>query len=71
MGGRSRPARQKGRIYIDWDYLANFDVRQADFAIDYVKKHARDDKPFFMDVNFLHMHNPTNPAPHIGFRLLP
>ena len=25
----------------------------------------RSDKPFFMDVNFMKMHNPTNPAPAI------
>jgi arylsulfatase len=48
---------------ITYDYLANFDVRQADSAIEYIKKHARDDKPFFMDVNFMKMHNPTNAAP--------
>ena len=29
----------------------------------YIKQHAKDDKPFFMDVNFMKMHNPTNPAP--------
>ncbi|UGX89947.1 arylsulfatase [Bradyrhizobium barranii subsp. barranii] len=46
--------------YITYDYLANFDVRQADYAIDYIKKHAKDAKPFFMDVNFMKMHNPTN-----------
>jgi arylsulfatase A-like enzyme len=38
-------------------------VRQADYAIEYIKKHAKDDKPFFMDVNFMKMHNPTNAAP--------
>lgn len=48
---------------ITWDYLATFDVRQTDSAIDYIKKHANDDKPFFMDVNFMKMHNPNNPAP--------
>lgn len=48
---------------ITYDYLANFDVRQADSAIEYIKKHAKDDKPFFMDVNFMKMHNPTNAAP--------
>ena len=48
---------------ITWDYLATFDVRQADSAIDYIKKHAKDGKPFFMDVNFMKMHNPNNPAP--------
>ena len=43
--------------------LPTFDVRQADYAIEYIKKHAKDDKPFFMDVNFMKMHNPTNAAP--------
>jgi arylsulfatase len=38
-------------------------LRQADYAIEYIKKHAKDDKPFFMDVNFMKMHNPTNAAP--------
>jgi arylsulfatase len=60
-GVAGQPARQVG--YITMDYLATFDVRQADSAIDYIKKHAKDDKPFFMDVNFMKMHNPTNPAP--------
>jgi arylsulfatase A-like enzyme len=38
-------------------------VRQADNAIEYIRKHANDDKPFFMDINFMKMHNPNNPAP--------
>ena len=38
-------------------------MRQADSAVGYIKQHAKDDKPFFMDVNFMKMHNPTNPAP--------
>ena len=63
-GETGQPARKVH--YIDWDYLATFDVRQADFAIDYIKKHAKDDRPFFMDVNFMHMHNPTNPAPQFA-----
>ena len=48
---------------INWAALANFDVRQADYAVEYIKKHAKDGKPFFMDVNFMKMHNPNNPAP--------
>jgi arylsulfatase len=46
--------------YITYERLADFDVRQADYAIDYIKEHAKDSKPFFMDVNFMKMHNPTN-----------
>jgi arylsulfatase A-like enzyme len=47
---------------IDWDYLSEIDVNQTQSAVEYIKKHANDDKPFFMDVNFLKMHNPTNPS---------
>jgi arylsulfatase len=38
-------------------------VRQADSAIEYIRKHAKDDSPFFVNVNFMKMHNPNNPAP--------
>ena len=62
MGRRGRPTGEES-AYITYDYLATFDVRQADYAIEYIKKHAKDDKPFFMDVNFMKMHNPTNAAP--------
>jgi arylsulfatase A-like enzyme len=41
--------------------LAEFDMRQTDSAIEYIKKHAKDSKPFFMDVNFMKMHQPTSP----------
>jgi arylsulfatase len=60
-GVAGQPAKKVGEV--TWDYLATFDVRQADYAIDYIKKHAKDDKPFFLDVNFMKMHNPNNPAP--------
>ena len=48
---------------ISYDSLATFDIRQTDSAVDYIKEHAKSDKPFFMDVNFIKMHNPTNAAP--------
>jgi arylsulfatase A-like enzyme len=60
-GVAGQPA--KRGAYITYAYLANFDVQQADYAIEYIKKHAKDAKPFFMDVNFMKMHNPTNAAP--------
>ena len=63
-GVAGQPA--KRGAYITYDYLATFDVRQADYAIEYIKKHAKDDKPFFMDVNFMKMHNPTNAAPQFA-----
>jgi arylsulfatase A-like enzyme len=60
-GTAGKPAKKVALI--DWDYLATFDIRQADSAIAYIKQHAKDAKPFFMDVNFMKMHNPNNPAP--------
>jgi arylsulfatase A-like enzyme len=48
---------------ITYDSLSTFDIRQTDNAVGYVKAHAKGDKPFFMDVNFIKMHNPTNAAP--------
>ena len=59
-GVAGQPAKKGADI--TWDYLAEFDVRQTDSAVEYIKKHAKDDKPFFMDVNFMKMHNPNNPA---------
>ena len=60
-GVAGKPA--KRGEYITYENLANFDVRQTDYAIDYIKKHAKDSNPFFLDVNFMKMHNPTNAAP--------
>ena len=48
---------------ITYDALATFDIRQTDSAVTYIKEHTKSGKPFFMDVNFIKMHNPTNPAP--------
>ena len=53
---------------IDYDSLATFDIKQTDSAVAYIKQHAKDDKPFFMDVNFIKMHNPTNAAPEFRGR---
>ena len=60
-GVAGQPARNVGKI--SYDSMATFDERQAYNAVDYIKSHANSDKPFFMDVNFLKMHNPTNAAP--------
>jgi arylsulfatase len=60
-GKAGQPAKMIGTI--SYDSLATFDERQTDSAIEYIKSHANGDKPFFMDVNFIKMHNPTNAAP--------
>jgi arylsulfatase A-like enzyme len=59
-GAAGQPAVKGARI--DYDYLREFDVRQTASAIAYIKEHAKDAKPFFMDVNFMKMHNPNIPA---------
>jgi arylsulfatase A-like enzyme len=48
---------------IDYEYMATMDERQADYAVEYIKAHAKSGKPFFMDINWIKMHNPTNAAP--------
>jgi arylsulfatase A-like enzyme len=58
-GVAGKPA-VKGDL-ITLDNLADFDVRQTDSAIAYIKEHAKSDKPFFMDINFMKMHQPTSP----------
>ena len=59
-GVAGKPATKVAEI--TYDYLSEFDVRQANSAIEYIKAHAGADKPFFMDVNFMKMHNPNHPA---------
>jgi arylsulfatase A-like enzyme len=65
-GTAGHPATKVGTI--TYDSLATFDIRQTDNAIAYIQQHARSGKPFFMDVNFIKMHNPTNAAPEFRGR---
>ena len=48
---------------ITYDSLATYDERMADNVVAYIKEHAKSGKPFFIDVNWIKMHNPTNAAP--------
>jgi arylsulfatase A-like enzyme len=59
-GTAGKPA-VKGEI-ITYDNLSEFDMRQTDSAVEYIKQHAKDSKPFFMSVNFMKMHQPNNPS---------
>ena len=68
-GMAGKPAVKVARI--DYDYLHEFDVRQANSAVDYIKAHASGDKPFFMDVNFMKMHNPNIPAKAVHGQIAP
>ena len=60
-GTAGKPA-VKGEL-ITLDNLDEFDMRQTESAIAYIKEHAKDDNPFFMDINFMKLHQPTRPAP--------
>jgi arylsulfatase len=60
-GVAGQPAKRVATI--NYDSLATFDERMADNAVAYVKAHSKSGKPFFMDINFIKMHNPTNAAP--------
>ena len=50
--------------HFGYDELATIDDRQAASAADYIKDHAKGDKPFFMYVAFMKCHNPNNPSPN-------
>ena len=43
--------------------METIDDDVADRAADYIKRHAKGDKPFFVWVNFAHMHLYTHPKP--------
>ena len=63
-GVAGQPATRVGTI--TYDSLATFDIRQTDSAVTYIQQHANGNQPFFMDVNFIKMHNPTNAAPQFA-----
>jgi arylsulfatase A-like enzyme len=63
-GVAGQPATKVGTI--TYDSLATFDIRQTDSAVTYIQQHANGNQPFFMDVNFIKMHNPTNAAPEFA-----
>src|SRR5260370_6404592 len=65
-GVAGQPAKMVGTI--SYDTLATFDIRQTDSAVAYIKDHAKSAKPFFLDINFIKMHNPTNAAPEFRGR---
>jgi hypothetical protein len=68
-GMAGQAAKNLGKI--TYERFATFDEDQSANAVDYIKGHANGDKPFFMDVNFLKMHNQptrrrTSPASRIS-----
>jgi len=39
--------------------LKLIDQWQTEYVIKWIKQHAKDSEPFFIDLNFMRMHNPT------------
>jgi len=48
--------------HFGYDGLGTIDGDQTRNALAYIKKHAKDKKPFFMDINFMKFHQPNNPS---------
>lgn len=46
-----------------YEDLATVDDEIRADAVQYIKQHAREDKPFFMYCCFMKVHNPNNPSP--------
>jgi arylsulfatase len=61
-GVAGQPAKQI-KQHFGYADLATIDDEQAASAQDYIKSHAKGDKPFFMYIAFMKLHQPNNPAP--------
>jgi arylsulfatase len=51
---------KKKLTYVD---LATADDIIREDVVNYIKKHAKDENPFFLYVYFMKVHNPSNPSP--------
>ena len=60
-GVAGQPAKNLGEI--TYERMATFDEDQATNDDNNINQHANGSQPFFMDINYLNMHNPTNAAP--------
>lgn len=60
-GVKGQPPK-KTKVFTSED-LATCDNRMAETAMTWIQKHAKDEKPFFMYLNFMKLHNPTYPSP--------
>ena len=61
--GKAGQAPQVTKKKFGWDDLATIDDTMREDAIQYIKAHAKDEKPFFMYLCFMKVHNPNNPSP--------
>ncbi len=48
--------------------IPTIDKTTEKYTLDYIRKHAKSDKPFFMSVNFAKNHQPNLPAPEFNLK---
>ncbi|MCV9927953.1 arylsulfatase [Flavobacterium sp. LS1R49] len=66
LGEFEGKAGQKAKVIkqkVGYADLATVDDEMREATVDYIKKHAKDNKPFFATVCFEKVHNPNNPSP--------
>lgn len=61
--GKAGDAPVKMKDKFTYEDLATVDDLIREDAVKYIKQHAKDEKPFFMYVCFMKVHNPNNPSP--------
>lgn len=61
--GKAGEAPKAIRDRFNYTDLATVDDLIREDAVKYIKEHATDEKPFFMYVCFMKVHNPNNPSP--------
>lgn len=61
--GKAGQAPQITKKKFGYEDLATIDDIMREDAIKYIKEHAKDEKPFFMYLCFMKVHNPNNPSP--------
>ena len=62
--GKARPGEPAKKVRdFTYPHLATSDTEIRDTAINWIKQHARDDRPFFMYLNFMKLHQPNFPSP--------
>ena len=61
--GKAGQAPQVTKKKFGYEDLATIDDIMREDAVKYIKEHAKDEKPFFMYLCFMKVHNPNNPSP--------
>ena len=59
-----RQARQDSRLLLQGHGHVDTEIHET--AVKWIKDHAKDDKPFFMYLNFMKLHQPNFPSPELA-----